>query len=481
MPAVPDARPYRGLSDTEHRRSLSRGLTQLSLVEHALCPLDSDLSLRPGLEHTAEYFFTDRESVRRKATARVLCPTGLSANDELYLWGLLALTFSQPQPGIEFPATPHYCLRQLGLIEPGAPHGGENYRLFREAIERLSAVTYQNDGFYDPIRGEHCRVSFGFFSYRLPLTDGSSRAWRFYWDPLWFEIAKASGSALAFDLPTYRELDQATRRLYLLLKKMFWRRSVLPPFDVRHLAVNVLGFSPAQEPWRLKARLAACIERLIEHGILATPETSVADLFRKQGKGRYNVLLERGPHFDHKPSARVREVIDSPLFELLQTIGFDPPSAAKVIQTYQASLVAEWIDITLAARERNGVTFFKKSPQAYFLDNVRNAAAGTRTPPDWWRAMRREEDRRQRRAPPAEGDAEAAFDRYLETEARAAFERVTESIFASIKSSLANEYEARLRARVIARGNLKTQFYREHPELRPTDAPLSDVSRRDDE
>ena len=35
-------------------------MTQLSLVEHALCPLDAEASLRPGLVHSAAYFFTDR-------------------------------------------------------------------------------------------------------------------------------------------------------------------------------------------------------------------------------------------------------------------------------------------------------------------------------------------------------------------------------------------------------------------------------------
>ncbi len=57
------------------------------------------------------------------------------------------------------------------------------------------------------------------------------------------------------------------------------------------------------------------------------------------------------------------------------------------------------------------------------------------------------------------------------TVAQGAFERVTETIFASIRSGMTNEYEARLRARVIARSNLKAQLYGEHPELRPTDAP----------
>ncbi len=57
-------------------------------------------------------------------------------------------------------------------------------------------------------------------------------------------------------------------------------------------------------------------------------------------------------------------------------------------------LLAEWVDITLAARERFGETFFKRSPAAYFTDNVKAAAVGRRTPPDWWLDVRKEEQRR---------------------------------------------------------------------------------------
>ncbi|MBL8826104.1 MAG: hypothetical protein JNM18_03910, partial [Planctomycetaceae bacterium] len=202
---MPKARPYLGLTPADHSRKLGQGLSQLSLVEHALCPLDAEASLQPNLNHSSEYFYTDRQGHRRKATARVTAPDGLSAYDELYLWGLLALNFAQADPTVEFSATPHYCLRQLGLIDGSLHRGGKTYELFRSAIERLSAVTYQNNGFYDPVRGEHCNVSFGFLRYRLPLGHDSSRAWRFYWDGLLFEICQASGSGLSFDLDTYRQ------------------------------------------------------------------------------------------------------------------------------------------------------------------------------------------------------------------------------------------------------------------------------------
>ena len=389
------------------------------------------------------------------------------------------LIFSQPEPSIEFSATPHYCLRQLGLIEGKHHHGGETYRLFRDAIERLSAVTYQNDNFYDPMRSEHCQVSFGFLSYRLPLNTDSSRAWRFYMDPLFFEICQATASALAFDLATYRKLDAATRRLYLLLKKLFWKRTSSMQFDVRHLAVNVLGFSAAQGTWKLKQKLAICVEKLVVQGILSLPtEESVKQLFHKLHKGHYSIVLHRGPHFD-RAAAAPRRMIDTPLQELLQLVGFEPAVIARILNTYPPKMITEWADITLAARERNGETFFKKSAQAFFIDNIRHAAAGTRTPPDWWRELRRKEDEHRRRR--TAGSSDEALDQYLETEARDAFESVMQSIFQKLVEDGKDESEARGRARQIARSNLRSRFLREHPEYRSAETISTPVDRDTDE
>ena len=74
------------------------GIGQLSLVEHALCPLDARKSLVENLVFDSKYSFTSSSGERSTAMARVFCPLGLSAADELYLWGLLALTLIQPDP-----------------------------------------------------------------------------------------------------------------------------------------------------------------------------------------------------------------------------------------------------------------------------------------------------------------------------------------------------------------------------------------------
>ncbi len=405
-------------------RPLRTGLGQLSLVEHALCPLDARVSLVENLVHDSAYHFTDKNHHQQTAKARVFCPLGLSATDEFFLWGLLALTFSEPEPDHEFHATPHFCLRRLGVIDQNGRRGGRQYREFSEAIERLSAVNYRNEHFYDPVRAEHRKVSFGFLSYSLPLDPESSRAWRIVWDPLFFEFVQAASGRFRFDLDTYRELDPAGRRLFLFVSKLFYRRAATPPLDLDHLGVNVLGFSGTVSAYNLKVKVARCVTRLVETGILGSIP---GELFAKRGPGTYSVVLTRGPYFDDRkavgqPTAQKE---DSPLFESLKAIGFDEPGIRTVIGRHPPRLLREWADITLAARERFGESFFTKSPSAFFVDNVRNAALGTRTAPDWWHDLRQAE-RLARAKPRAETPARKPE---LPAEAREAYEQVRSSFF----------------------------------------------------
>ncbi len=362
------------------------GIGQLSLVEHALCPLDSRTSLVENLVYQAEYSYSAPDSSRATAYARVFCPLGLSAADELYLWGLLALTLLQPKPDPELFATPHWCLRQLGVINQSSKRGGRQYKQFAEAIRRLSAVTYMNDAFYDPVRAEHRRVSFSLFSYSLPADLDSSRAWRIAWDPIFFEMVQAASGHFRFDLAVYRELDVASRRLFLFVSKVLSRRSHLKALRLEHLAVNMLGFSPSLTTRDMKTKVSRCLKKLVELQVL-----SDAKVFRTS-PGRYFIRLSRGSYFDQKrPKRYISGPEDSPLFETLQVIGFEEQAAARLINRFPTRLLSEWCDITQAAQERFGREFFHKSPMAYLVDSVTKAAAGNRTAPDWWYELKRAE------------------------------------------------------------------------------------------
>jgi hypothetical protein len=155
---------------------------------------------------------------------------------------------------------------------------------------------------------------------------------------------------------------------------------------------------------------------------------------------------------------------------VLHAIGLDDATIGRILKTYDSKLIADCADMTLAAKERLGDGFFTNSPQAYFVDNLREQAAGKRTPPDWWRELRKEEERRRWQADRGERDAhadhafESAFDAYLKTEAREAFDRVMNRIFQDLKVDGQSESEARTNAEYLTRTHLIRRFRAEHPE-----------------
>lgn len=441
------------------------GLAQQTVVEHALCPLDAANALQPGSLHRVQYQFTDKNRNRKQATANVACPFGLSPHDELYLYGLLALTFSQKDPTLEFSATPHWCLRQLGIVDAGQDQA-VRYQMFREAIRRLAGVVYENDCFYDPVRGEHRSVAFGFLKYSLPSDPESSRAWEFHWDSQWFSFCKSFSGSFTFDFPFYRSLDCASRRLFLLLSKIFWRSDHTHAFELRELGINTLGFSETLRTAEIKQKLLQVIRTLLAHEVLALPPgiTDPHAFFAKRAKGLHVVQFHRGAYYDRVPEAlQTFTAGESPLAEPLEKIGFDRETIRRIIKNFPSRMIAEWSDITLAAVERK---IIKESPQAYFQHYIRQAAEKKTTPPDWWRDLRKQEREKEAETRTATDDAteDGHFDRYIRTEAKAAFNRVMDRLFRELHEAGQSEPEARSNADRFARMHVRKQFREEHPE-----------------
>lgn len=363
-------------------KKIRSGVGQLTLVEHALCPLDARVSTASNLIHQATFSYSDKQRRRQIGRADVCCPVGLSPKDEFYLWGLLSITLSNPQMKGELYATRHYLLRRLGMIDANARRGGRQYQDFTRAIERLSCVRYQCDRFYDPIRCEHRKVSFGFFSYSIPLDEESNRAWRFAWDPIFFEVASATGGSMRFDMGTYLQLDVASRRLYLFLSKLFYRRRVTPRLDVKQVTEQVLGVASTVSLRDKVARFRRCLSALKNLRIIHDATVT------RHGKGCFIAVLHRGALFSQRA---VLPEFESPLVEPLQEIGIDAAGVNRILRRYDHRLVAEWVDITLAAKSRFDSKFFSKSAAAYLIDNLKNASKGERTPPDWWHDVRKAE------------------------------------------------------------------------------------------
>jgi len=118
------------------------------------------------------------------------------------------------------------------------------------------------------------------------------------------------------------------------------------------------------------------------------------DTIQKRGKGHYDVVLHRVSEF-HQRHESTPGGIESPLTEPLRMIGLDDAGIGRVLKQYHPAKVREWADITLAAKERFGLRFFKRSPVAYLLDNLKKSMTDGRTPPDWWHGIRMAEETKQ--------------------------------------------------------------------------------------
>ena len=446
------------------------GLGQLSLVEHSLCPLDARDSTSDHLTHKSSFTYCDSNRHQKRGECIVRASFGLSPHDEFYLWGLLGLTFAQPEPTIDFRATPHYILRQLGKIDGAKNKGGYSYSQFRESLRRLAGVTYESDSFYDPIRGEHRRVAFGFLSYSLPASDESSRAWRIVWDPLFFEFCKATGGRLFFDLELYRNLDAKTRRLFLFLSKQFWRRDQTGWLDLEDVGYEVLGVARTVTLKRLKAeKIRDPMEKLAECGVLAS--ATPKECFRKIGKGQFQVRFVRGDGYFSALAKSQTGKCEQALVELLESVGLNKPLIRSTMARYRSALLQEWVDITLAAKERFGEKFFKKGMAAYFLDNVKHATEGTRTAPDWWQEMRRENENSELAANPSTenlaskaAERERAFRDYLTKEAASSFRGLVGQMFSDFVDSGQSHEQAKKNAIDAVRTHLAKRFSIDHPE-----------------
>ena len=393
---------------------------------------------------------------------RIAAVHGLSPTDDFYLWGLLGLALSQPEPSPDFQATPYWCLKQLGLVTP-TKKGSEEYRVFRDSLRRLAGVRYECDKFYDPIRREHREVSFGFLSYSLPSSNEPSRAWRFAWDPIFWELCAANSGALRFDIGVYRSLSPAARRFYLLLKKLFWRSDQSPQLEIRELAINTLGFSPQLPTNEIKRKLIACVQELSEQGLvdIGQGQKSAGECVTKKSKGLYSLQVNRGPNFNKTSRAHLEGIEDSPLYDQLVAVGFEQTSIARIIANYPAKQIQLWSDITLAAAEQGRIT---GSPQAFFTYYVQRAKEGVSTPPDWWRDIERQRcnqeavQRQERASIHSVAEEGISFEEYLKSEARDSFEQVMKRLETDLLNAGKSRGEAESFAREHATIHLKNLF-----------------------
>ena len=443
------------------------GVAQLSLVEHALSPLNFE-TRSDGFLHRVSYPIYARGKRPVTANVTVSCPLGLTPSDELLLWGLLSLTLSDDKPSTTFYATRNYVLEHLGL-----PTGGSYYDVFDAACRRMEFTTYENTAFYDPIRGELCDIRFGFFKRRKPTGDQTTRGDRFIWDQQFFEFARHAYGSMKFPFQQYQRYSPGARRLFLLLKKFFHRRAVTPDFDVFDLAVNKLGLSSQTRIPDLKKAITRYAQELLDDGVIELPETVMAlrDCYSKRAKGEYVLRFHRGSKaMREEPLTNSQR--GSALAALLRDLEISPSGIRWTLAHATGDAIREWIDITLAAQERK---LIRSTPAAFFMDNIKQAVSGSRQPPDWWREIRKQEDEKEWneagqvlrshiRSHQETNGGVPSFDDYMQTEAaQNAFDRVCRDLFDMCSESEMGDAERKAFVQKQGRQRMRSLYNDEYP------------------
>ena len=85
------------------------------------------------------------------------------------------------------------------------------------------------------------------------------------------------------------------------------------------------------------------------------------------------------------------------------------------------------------------------------MDNLKNAAKGNRTPPDWWHEVRRAEARLQAKSQAADMEMTPNAASDLSDEARQAYERIAKEMFTVFRAGGQPESAAKVNAEKFAR------------------------------
>jgi hypothetical protein len=200
------------------------------------------------------------------------------------------------------------------------------------------------------------------------------------------------------------------------------------------LAVDVLGYSAGLERKILKRKVKTCAGKLSALGVV-DPSKGVFD---KQGKNVY-VQFHRGDYLDREQRVpRVAPIEELPIYEQWLAIGVDADGMQYLKRNFRMELLQQWADITLAARERHGLSFFERSMAAYYIDNVKAAKKDGRSPPDWWHEFKKQEllfalNSRRQSVGQMPQPSRREFLQWLQSDGRKLYEETLRKLFESVE------------------------------------------------
>lgn len=319
------------------------GRDDMNLAEFPLASLDDRLPKDQKTLVFEDQIHVKGTPVTRRLTISASDKYGLpTALDDEVILGLIQLTrrtdFSEKR--VEF--TRYELIRLLGWRDEG-----KSYQRIDESLKRWLGVSlYYDKAWWD--KEEQSWVSESFhildnvtlydkerYARRKKMNGPSGAYSSFSWNEIVFRSFRA-GYLKKLDLRIYRALESAVaKRLYRFIDKHFYKKPRWE-FDLHTLCFDKLGMARTDHTGELKRRLNVGIRELEEQGTLKRMTDD--ERFRKEGVGRWTVILEKCSDDAKKASATSGGLVDQ-----LVERGLSRNSAEELVQTRTPEVISDRI------------------------------------------------------------------------------------------------------------------------------------------
>lgn len=343
----------------------------MNLAEFPLASLDDRLPKDQKTLVFEDQIQVKGAPVTRRLTISASDKYGLpTALDDEVILGLIQLTRQKgfAEKRVEF--TRYELIRLLGWREEG-----KSYQRIDESLKRWLGVSlYYDKAWWDKEEKSWVSESFHILD-NVTLYDRERYARRkkaggpgagcssFSWNEIVFRNFRV-GYLKRLDLQVYRGFRSAVaKRLYRFADKRFYKKARWE-FDLQTLCFDKLGMARTNHTGLLKRRLNVGIQELVEQGFLKA--TADGERYRKDGSGRWSVILERGDVLRVEPPQ-----ITNDLVAQLRRRGLSQQSAEEFTRSRSSQMIMDRIKLHdwLVARSDHRVS---RRPAGFLAQSIRH-------------------------------------------------------------------------------------------------------------
>jgi hypothetical protein len=309
-----------------------------------------------------------KQEIHRKLTIsgsdRYGLPTAMVSDVVLGLMKLTEIRNSFQSPLVHF--SRYELIRFLRW-----PYNGRSYNRLRRALNVLAGVTLFYDQSWWDMAGKswrsrafHILESFDLRGKQCP-GEAEEPTSSFRWNGVVFQSFVANYTK-SLDLDVYFKLTSAAaKRAYRYLDKHFYKKAKWE-FDLHTFAFNHLGYSRSySDITQLKRRLNAALKELEEIGFLL-PATE-AERYRKEGRGRWTIILER----NRTASSQPRPEESPPIAKVLIDKGISEAAAKELASSFSESEIMRQVEACEEILAKRPTAF--SNPAGYLVKAIRES------------------------------------------------------------------------------------------------------------